>query len=457
MPDINELKKQKADLAAEAKRIRAEIDAEDSDLNPEQIQARESKVDDLLKQAEEKQAKVKAEEERRERARAQSRQISAFFEAEAEPEPSGGDPNAGSQPGPIGKVGDPEWTKDPNKGFEKPREFFGLVMHATQTGRVEDERLQYLAAAGTDEQQVTSDPYGGFLVPEGMSPDLMSVMPEDDPFAGRTTPLPMDSPTVHVNARVDKDHSSSVSGGLTVTRRAETVEGSSSRMKTEQITLHANGLFGLAYATEELLNDSPRSIAALLESGFRDEFQSNHVKELLRGTGVGEPEGIQNNPALITVAKESAQTADTIVGENLIKMRARAWRYARSFWLANHDTLPQLMQAHLAGTNGDVFLFQPGRGIDSPDTLLGRPIFFTEYAETLGDKNDIMLVDPSQVLEGTLQPLQSAESIHVRFERNERTFRFTMRNDARGWWRAPLTPNKSSNTLSPFVTLAARA
>jgi hypothetical protein len=55
------------------------------------------------------------------------------------------------------------------------------------------------------------------------------------------------------------------------------------------------------------------------------------------------------------------------------------------------------------------------------------------------------------------QPLQSAESLHVRFEYNERTFRFTMRNDGRCWWRSAITPKKSSTTLSPFVTLAARA
>ena len=452
--DINELKKQKADLAAEAKRIRAEIDAEDSDLTPEQVENREAKVDDLLKQAEEKQGEIQAEEHRRERARAQSSRIDAFFDAE--PKPSGGDPNAKSSPGPRVEVKDPEWTKDPMKGFEKPRDFFAAVTEATENGRIEDERLRYMAAAGTDEQQVASDPYGGFFVPEGMSPNLLQVAGEDDPFAGATTPIPMESPTVKINARVDKDHTSSVSGGLTVSRRAETVSASSSRIKTEQVELKANSQFGLAYASEELLRDSPRSIAALLEAGFRDEFRSEHVKELLRGTGVGEPEGIQNNPALITVSKENSQSADTIVGNNLIKMRARAWRYSRMIWLANHDTLPQLMQAHLAGTNGDVFLFQPGRGTDSPDMLLGRPIFFTEYAETLGDKNDIMLVDPSQILEGTYQPMQSAESIHVRFERHEQTYKFWMRNDARGWWRAALTPNKSSNTLSPFVTLAAR-
>jgi hypothetical protein len=66
-------------------------------------------------------------------------------------------------------------------------------------------------------------------------------------------------------------------------------------------------------------------------------------------------------------------------------------------------------------------------------------------------------VNWSQYLEGTLQGLQSDESIHVRFLANERTFRFYLRNDGRGWWKSALTPRKGANSLSPFVGLAERA
>ena len=45
-----------------------------------------------------------------------------------------------------------------------------------------------------------------------------------------------------------------------------------------------------------------------------------------------------------------------------------------------------------------MFLFNPSRGIDVPDTLLGRPIFFTEYAKTLGDEGDLILAVWSQYL-----------------------------------------------------------
>ena len=46
--------------------------------------------------------------------------------------------------------------------------------------------------------------------------------------------------------------------------------------------------------------------------------------------------------------------------------------------------------------------------------------------------------------------------MHVRFDVGERAFRFYRRNDGQWWWRTVLTP-KNGDTLSPTVTLAARA
>jgi hypothetical protein len=88
--------------------------------------------------------------------------------------------------------------------------------------------------------------------------------------------------------------------------------------------------------------------------------------------------------------------------------------------------------------------------------LDGRPLFFTEFAKTLGTEGDLMLIVPSEYLEGTYQTEQYAESIHVRFAAAERGFRFYRRNDGQWWWRSALTP-KNGSTLSPVVTLATRS
>lgn len=357
----------------------------------------------------------------------------------------------------VVEVGANRLADDPKKGFKSPRDFLLTVMDVTKTGR-SDERLGLLkATAGSDEQGEYSDPYGGFLVPEAFTFDVKSVGVEADPTAGRTTVVPMTAPVVNIPARVDKNHTSSVSGGLTVSRSVETVSKTASRMQMERIQIQANSLFGLAYATEELLTDSPVSFAAILAAGFNDEFGGRILYEKLHGTGVGEMLGVLNSPAKVEVSKESGQAADTIVYENVLKMRARIWGYSNAIWLANQDTIPQLATLKLNVGTGGAAMWQSSAVEDMPDMLLGRPVFYTEYASTVGDAGDLMLVNFAEYLEGTLQPLQSAESIHVRFLNHERAFKFWLRNGGAPWWRSALTPKKSSATLSPIVTLAARA
>lgn len=453
MPTITELRKQKAALLDDAKALKRAAEMKGRDLDDQEFAALEK----ALAEAKALDGDIQAAERRA--------GVLADFEQEHQRLSQVADARAGVKAGPVGGTTPgasvrPRWEDDPNKGFKGAADFFGSVLKASQNpgGRI-PENLEYLrvkAAAGGDEQSTFSDPYGGFLVPEGMSPNLLQVAAEADPVAGRTTQVPMDAPKVEINARVDKDHSTSVSGGLRVYRRAESAEVTASRMQMEQIELKASSLMGVSYSSEELLADSPRSVAALLAAGYGDEFRSRLSKERIRGTGVGEFLGILNSPALVTVSKEAGQAADTINGTNLIKMRARCWGYSNAIWLANHDALPQLATAHLAGTNASVFLFAPAQSEDVGDMLIGRPIFFVEDCSTLGDLGDIILFNPTQYLEGTYQPLQSAESIHVRFVANERAFRFTLRNAGAPWWRSALTPKNSTNTLSPMVTLEAR-
>lgn len=346
---------------------------------------------------------------------------------------------------------------DPKKGFKDHKEFLGAVMDAGRGRKIDARLLPLRATQGTDEQQGSQDPYGGFLVPHGVAPGILQIAPEDDPVSALTTKPPMKTPTVSFNARVDKDHTTSVSGGLVVTRRPETVDGSSSRMKFEQVTLTANELFGLAYATERIITDSPESFVAVLAAGFKDEYAAKAMDERLNGSGVGEPLGVlhANNGSKIEVAKETGQVADTIVKENIDKMVSRCWRPGRAIWLANHDTRPQLRSlAQNVGTGGapvPYFTIEGGK-----EYLDGKLIFFTEFASKLGDVGDLILAVWSEYYEGEYVPMQSDESIHVRFAAGERCFRFYKRNDGQPSWRAALTPKKSAATLSPFVTLAAR-
>jgi len=331
------------------------------------------------------------------------------------------------------------------------------VMNAFRDPAAESDSLKKMrAAVGGDEHSTFSDPYGGFLVPEAFLPNLRMITAEADPLAGRVTSIPMTAPSISFPARVDKSHSTSVSGGLRVYRRAEADTSSSSRTEFEKITLTANGLMGVSFATEELLNDSPISFAALVAQGFRDEFASKIIDERINGTGAGQFTGVLNAACTISVAKETGQAASTIVYANIIKMYARLWGKGNGIWLVNHNCLPQLMQLTQDVGTGGIPVWQASAIPGTPGTLIGLPVVATEYTKTLGTVGDIILGNWSQYIEGTRQTLTGAESIHVRFVNAETTFRFMMRNDGGPWWRSALTP-KNGDSLSPFVTLATRA
>lgn len=370
--------------------------------------------------------------------------------------------------GPV-VTGRPLSEDDPNGGYgadpkAATRAYLHDVLVAGMTGRVSD-RLRpfaakpdadFMAAAGADEQSTFSDPYGGFLAPKGIAGDLKMLQSEGDPTAGLTQRVPMGAPSVNFPARVDKNHSTSVSGGLRVYRRAEADTSATSRMEFESVTLTAFGLFAVVHATEEILRDSPISIVALLQNGITSEVGATIFEEKLNGTGVGQFLGVMTSAATISITKEQNQTAATIVYENLVKMRARCWGYGNAVWMANHDCLPQLMSlTHTIGTAG-VPVWQPSARDGVPDMIFGRPLILTERCATVGTVGDIILCNWSQYLEGNYEELQSAESMHVRFVNHERTFKFWLRNAGAPWWRSALTPKRGS-TLSPFVTLATRA
>lgn len=372
---------------------------------------------------------------------------------------------------PVGRVHD-NFQSDPRKGFVSPREFMTLVMNAGRSNRPSDDpRMRFLHqnmrnAVGADEHSTFSDPHGGYLVPEGFSIDPLMLGPEPASvsiggsaptfLSPQTRKVSLDRTNIKFNARVDKDHSTSVSGGLVVTRRAEAAARSASRMEFEQVEMQANSLWGFAFATEEILMDSPVAFASLIASSFGDEFRAEIINERLNGTGVGEYLGVLSsaNAARIQVDRT---TDDTILGEDVLAMRSRCWGYENAVWMAHPDALPTLAQLHIESTNdaGVLTFYHQSFREDVPDMILGRPLILTEYMPSYTKAGGLSLINWNEYLEGVYMPLDSGESIHVRFETGERCFRFWMRNDGRPWWKSVLTPKNSNNsfTMSPFIML----
>jgi len=352
----------------------------------------------------------------------------------------------------VVEVGEMQLSKDPKVGFETPRDFIMALIKQGSSRQIQDERLRFLAAAGADEQKEISNPDGGFLVPEAFLPRLLTTPAPEDPISSRTQKIPMSSPTVKIPARVDKDHSAgSVTGGFQVARKLETAAGQTSKSEYERVTLTANTLFGAAFATDELLTDSPISFATIINRGFNEQMPFHLNQERLFGSGVGEYEGITLSGSFISITRNNAGEIDI---DDVLAMFARGWNTGSSIWLANQTTIPKIARLQIATTDGasGTPAYLPSVNEGMPGTLLGLPIFFTEHCKALGTANDLMLTNWGEYLEGSIQGMRSETSMHVRFLNNEQAFKFWTRNDGRSWWNTPLTP-LNGDTLSPFVGL----
>jgi HK97 family phage major capsid protein len=171
--------------------------------------------------------------------------------------------------------------------------------------------------------------------------------------------------------------------------------------------------------------------------------------------------GIINAPAIVSVAKEAGQVAATLQWENITKMYQRMYDKTNAIWMANTDTFQQLASMSLAVGVAGVPVWLPAGGASGKpyDTLMGKPLMFTEHCQTLGTTGDIYFVDWSQYLVGQRSGsgLNFASSIHLKFDYDQTAFRFIFRVDGQPWWPTALTPRYSSLTVSPFVKLDTRA
>jgi HK97 family phage major capsid protein len=252
-------------------------------------------------------------------------------------------------------------------------------------------------------------------------------------------------------------------GGVRVYTTAELDAMTQSKTKFNKITIEPFKLTGLYYASDEILSDAGM-LQQEMSGLFQEEFSFKVQDLVIRGSGAGEALGILNAGCLVSQAKETGQAAATVVTENLINMKARVFQRNRAnlVFLINQDVEPQLYTLVLpVGTGGVAYqaYTPPGANGSAYGSILGIPCIPIEQCETVGTVGDIILADFSQYYVADKGAMNSASSIHLKFDYNQTTFRFIYRIDGQPRWESALTPYKggSSKTISPFVALATRS
>ena len=250
-------------------------------------------------------------------------------------------------------------------------------------------------------------------------------------------------------------------GGVQAYWTGEADAPTATKPKLSRHEIRLESLKCLAYATERLLRNAP-AMATVFENAFASEIAFKLDDAIWRGDGVGKPLGfsVQNygGALMVSVAKKTGQAADTFVIENATSMLSRLYREPgdRIVWLCNPDTIGQFPLL----TVGQQPVFLPNNSVAGSiqyGTFLGFPVIPVEQAETLGDKGDVVLANLSKYVVIQQGGLRAAQSMHVRFIYDEMTFKWSIDVNGQSSVKQPITPFKGSNTLSPFVTVDARA
>ncbi|MEM7619773.1 MAG: phage major capsid protein [Pseudomonadota bacterium] len=344
---------------------------------------------------------------------------------------------------------------DPACGFQSIAEFASAVLRANpQTPNSQlDQRLAGMYAAPTNFHRETASD-DGYLVPPEFRDQIWKLVFEQDGLINMIDAKPTSKNQVNDNVDESTPWGSS---GVKAYWRSEGGQMTPTRKSVKPRSIILDELYAFVLATDELLEDAPRLNSLLTEDAAR-AINWTLDDAIIYGNGVGQPLGYFESPALVSVPKETGQTADTIVSENIANMYARLLpeSQARCMWMANINVLPQLMHLKI----GDNLIWTPpSEGFRSSPGgfLLGRPLKFTQHAKTLGDRGDLQLIDPKGYY-GLRKTggVKFATSIHLYFDYGQQAFRWTVRFGGQPHLSAPVSPNNGSETLSHFIVLDAR-
>lgn len=249
-----------------------------------------------------------------------------------------------------------------------------------------------------------------------------------------------------------------VAGGVQAywTKEGETVTPSKPKFKNNELKL--TKIMGLAYATEESLEDMP-FMSQLLEDSFSDAVDGLLTNGILNGTGtsldMSQPIGIlgTGSEALVKVAPTDKE-GKTIKAQDLLNMRAaiREKDWSNAVWYMHPDLAPQLPLLNDGAGN---LIYMPEGGISGSQyaTILGRPVVFDEFMAQKDKTGSILLANMNQYMLIRKGGERKEWSMHVEFLTDQWAFRIVMRVNGAPMFNNVWSVRNSTTKRGSFVTL----
>jgi len=333
-------------------------------------------------------------------------------------------------------------------GFRSLGEFL-VATRKYLTGETRDSRIDELFRKTMNEG---TDSAGGVLVPEKWADQILSAAFENSIVRSRAIRISGDTDTLNVRVLVDSDRSSSLFGGITITWLEEAGEKGAvaSDPSLGNLKLTAHEAVAGTFISNSLEADVDKFEQFFLQA-FGRAIRFYEDEAFIWGTGSGQPLGIMNSDAMISVTRTANSKIDVAdIGNMAERLLPGSWQTA--VWLMNQSVLSELVELQASVANS-------ASVIDLANMqILGRPIIVTEKCSAMGATGDIILADFGQYVIFDREIIV-ASSKHVNyggsygFLQNETFWKVVLRVDGQPILKAAITPKRGGSTLSPFVCL----
>lgn len=297
---------------------------------------------------------------------------------------------------------------------------------------------------------------GGYMVPTEYESQMMQIAYDVSPILNRVTRVPVGSDSGTYPA-LDQfvtptagSGETALAAGVAAAQRQPGGSLNETEPNFEDIEWRIHNVGGFTKVDNELSADSPQAIGVLLERLFGVAVAAKNVRNILRGSGAGEPLGILNAAAAIGITPDSD---NTFAYADALEMKSRFKQVGGAPTWVWHPGIWQDVGVFEVGTGGAVWM--ANLGADAPAGLLGYGYMDNEHMPQDDNAGCVLLADFAAYLFFERQGLVVAFSEHAAFTENRGTWRFTQRNDGQPWMKDAITlaDPQGSYTVSPFVFL----
>lgn len=279
------------------------------------------------------------------------------------------------------------------------------------------------------------DESGGYLVPEEFRNIMIMYDAEPTLVWSRATVWPMSGeklqfPKLQQNPDVE-DEGFDHFAGVTF----EWVEEGGEKPETEptfgMVEMIVHELAGYTELTNTLLDDSVLNLINYLTRLFRAAWYWVTDRSFIQGTGGKQPLGIINDPSVLSVFR---QTADTVEVQDVLNMEARMPSVfdTGAVWFITKNVRAALRGQTVSASSKELVLQEMygdlAKGYDM--TILGKPAFLADgKIPALGSAADIILANWTYYYIGFRQDFSMDSSRHYKFRNNRTALRCSGRLD----------------------------